>query len=353
EDFRRNNADRQNTPSAFTGVAADSEIEFCLATTDPNGNPTNGITRTFTNSTSFSANDAMKFQSSGGKDAWPTGQYLNMWVCNLGGGLLGYAQFPGSGSASTDGVVVGYNYFGNTGAVSAPFNKGRTTTHEVGHWLNLRHIWGDANCGNDFVSDTPTQQSDNSGCPNHPLPSCGNSGDMFMNYMDYTNDACMNLFTEGQKDRMRAVVGPGGFRSSLLSSLGCGGAPPPTGYCVSKGQNSSYEWIENVKVSNLSNISGNDNGYGDYTNIGVNFSPGTSYPLSLTPGFSGQAYNEYWRIWIDFNADDDFDDAGELVWDQGGMSSGTVSSTLNIPSNAPAGETRMRVQMKYNGSGTA
>jgi hypothetical protein len=218
DDFRRQNPDANNKWSQ----AADTEIEFCLASVDPNGNATSGITRTFTNTSSFSTNDAMKFSSQGGKDAWPTDQYLNMWVCDLGGGILGYAQFPGSGSAATDGVVMGYKYFGTVGAAQAPFDGGRTTTHEVGHWLNLRHIWGDGNCSqDDFINDTPTSDAPNYGCAQGHV-SCS-SADMVENYMDYSDDACMNLFTAGQKARMRALFSNGGFRASLLSSNGCGG----------------------------------------------------------------------------------------------------------------------------------
>ena len=218
DDFRRNNADANNKWSQ----AADSEIEFCLASVDPSGNPTTGITRTSTNKTSFGTNDAMKYSNQGGKDAWPTDQYLNIWVCTIGGGILGYAQFPGSGSSATDGVVVGSTYFGTTGTATAPFNKGRTTTHEVGHWLNLRHIWGGGGCGvDDFVSDTPESDAANYGCAS-THSSCG-SADMVENYMDYSDDACMNLFTNGQKARMQALFAPGGFRRSLLTSGACGG----------------------------------------------------------------------------------------------------------------------------------
>lgn len=226
EDFRRLNADKVNTPSAHATVAADAEISFCLATVDPNGNPTTGITRTQTSVTSFTSNDAMKYSSSGGKDAWNTSKYLNLWVCNLGGGLLGYAQFPG-GPAATDGVVINYQYFGRGYSTVAPYNKGRTGTHEVGHWLNLRHIWGDASCGNDYVSDTPTQQTSNYGCPSYPHVTCSNgtAGDQFMNYMDYVDDGCMNMFSLGQKTRMRALFASTGSRYSLLSSAGCGSAP--------------------------------------------------------------------------------------------------------------------------------
>ena len=235
EDFRRLNADASNTPSDFQGVAADIEIEFCLATTDPNGNPTNGITRTQTSVTAFSTNDAVKFNSSGGKDAWPASDYLNIWVCDISGGILGYAQFPG-GSAATDGVVNDYLYFGDIGTATAPFDLGRTCTHEVGHWLNLRHIWGDGNCNaDDFVSDTPRAGGPNyTGAPcSYPGPNSCNEGtgdlpDMFQNYMDYSDDGCMNLFTFGQRTRMRALFDGGGFRASLLSSSGCGTPAPPT-----------------------------------------------------------------------------------------------------------------------------
>ena len=222
EDFRRLNSDADGTWSQ----AADTEIEFCLATVDPNGNSTNGITRTSTTVNGFGTNNSVKFNSSGGKDAWPAGDYMNFWVCNIGGGILGYAQFPG-GAASTDGIVCDYRYTGTIGTATAPFNLGRTATHEVGHWLNLRHIWGDGNCNvDDFVSDTPTSDAPNYGCATGHV-SCGTT-DMVQNYMDYSDDACMNLYTLGQKNRMQALFGSGGFRASLLSSNGCGnGNPPP------------------------------------------------------------------------------------------------------------------------------
>ena len=229
EDFRKLNADRTKVPSAFVGLAADVEVTFCLASKSPAGTTTTGIIRKSTTKTSFASDDAMKYSSLGGSDAWNTSQYLNLWVCNLGGGLLGYAQFPG-GPAATDGVVVLYSAFGRTGTLSAPYNKGRTATHEVGHWLNLRHIWGDASCGSDLVTDTPTQQTSNSGCPAFPHTTCSNgvNGDMFMNYMDYTDDACMYMFSTGQKTRMRALFAVGGARVGLTTSTGCGAVTTTT-----------------------------------------------------------------------------------------------------------------------------
>lgn len=230
-DFRRTNADAGNTPAAFQGVAADCEVNFCMATQDPSGNATNGIERRNTTVNGFSTNDNVKRYANGGLDVWDRNKYLNLWVCNLTGGLLGYAQFPG-GPASTDGVVCDYAYFGSN--ATPPFDKGRTATHEVGHWLNCYHIWGDdgTSCtGTDSVSDTPNQADENYGCPSFPTISCSNgpNGDMFMNYMDYTDDGCMNLFTAGQKTRMQSLFSSGGARVSLTTSPGC--QPPSGGSC--------------------------------------------------------------------------------------------------------------------------
>jgi hypothetical protein len=229
-DYSKTNADISSVPSAFAGLAANANIQFCLAQRDPNGAATTGIVRKSTTVTSFSTNDAVKYTAQGGDNAWPSSSYLNLWCCPLGGGLLGYAQFPG-GTAATDGVVILCTAFGNTGTAAAPYNKGRTATHEVGHWLNLYHIWGDDNgacTGSDNVNDTPNQASENYGCPTFPHVSCSNgpNGDMFMNYMDYTDDACMFMFSTGQNARMQALFATGGARASLVSSLGC---TPPTG----------------------------------------------------------------------------------------------------------------------------
>ncbi|MFN0036020.1 MAG: T9SS type A sorting domain-containing protein, partial [Saprospiraceae bacterium] len=231
-DFRRTNTDASNTPGAFQDEAADCEVNFCMATQDPSGNATSGIQRRNTTVNGFGTNDNVKFFSSGGLDIWDRNKYLNIWVCNLTGGLLGYAQFPG-GPASTDGVVCDYAYFGTINATS-PFDKGRTATHEVGHWLNCYHIWGDdgTSCnGSDSVGDTPNQADEHYGCPSFPQVSCSNGpdGDMFMNYMDYTDDACMNLFTAGQKTRMQSLFSSGGSRFALTSSPGC--QPPSGGGC--------------------------------------------------------------------------------------------------------------------------
>lgn len=219
-DFRATNPDRNNTPAVFKGLIADARIQFALAKKDPNGQPTTGITRTQTTRTSFTDNDKVKRTAAGGKDAWNTRKYLNIWVCTFEatptGQLLGYAQFP-QGPAATDGVVILNTAFGTTGTAKAPFNKGRTATHEIGHWLNLRHIWGDTeHCeGSDLVGDTPNQQLPNQGKPAFPHVTCQNgpNGDMFMNYMDYVDDAAMFMFTTGQVGRMATTLD--GPRSAL------------------------------------------------------------------------------------------------------------------------------------------
>jgi hypothetical protein len=218
-DYRAQNADRTDVPSVWASLVADVQVQFALARKDPNGADTSGITRTETTSANFSTDESVKSTATGGLDPWPRDNYLNIWVCNLGGGLLGYAQFPG-GPAETDGVVILYSAFGTLGTATAPYNLGRTATHEVGHWLNLTHIWGDRlDCGGtDSVDDTPPAQAPNYGKPTLPHVSCSNgpNGDMFMNYMDYVDDAVMIMFTPGQVARIGAALeGP---RVSITTS---------------------------------------------------------------------------------------------------------------------------------------
>jgi hypothetical protein len=222
KDFRKNNAQISSIPSEFSSLNSDVELEFCLAKYTPSGSATNGITRKNSNKSSWGTNDDVKKNNKGGVDAWDSERYLNIWVCTIGGGVLGYAQFPG-GNRNTDGVVITHTAFGTVGTATSPFHLGRTATHEVGHWLNLRHIWGDANCGTDNVSDTPTHNTSNTGCPTYPHKSTcsGKPNEMTMNYMDYTDDNCMFMFTTGQKDRMRPLFGIGGFREKLAYSTAC------------------------------------------------------------------------------------------------------------------------------------
>ena len=208
-DFRAKNPDKSKVPDVWKGLVGDANIGFALATKDPSGKQTSGIIRTETKKASFEPNDSMKTKAGGGVPPWPAARYLNIWVCSLGQQLLGYAQFPG-GPSRTDGVVILNEAFGTSGTAAPPFNLGRTTTHEVGHWLNLRHIWADTiDCsGSDFVADTPNSKGPNYGKPKFPHMSCNNApnGDMFMNYMDYVDDEAMILFTPGQVMRMNATL---------------------------------------------------------------------------------------------------------------------------------------------------
>jgi hypothetical protein len=532
-DYARLNSDAANTPSAFASVAANTNVQFCLAQRSPAGTATTGIVRKSTTVTSFSTNNAVKKASTGGDDAWPATSYLNIWSCNLGGGLLGYAQFPG-GTSATDGVVVLYSSVGSrtVPGTASPYNFGRTATHEVGHWLNLYHIWGDdgtACTGTDNVGDTPNQSSENYGCPAYPhTDACSPSspGVMFMNYMDYTDDGCMNTFTAGQAARMNALFTTGGARVSILSSLGCqpvgstcsvpsalsttaianttatfnwsavSGASSynvqyrligtitwasatatnnsynalgltaganyewqvrtvcsagssaytastlftttsgatcgvPSGltssgignnavtlswtavsgatsynlqwklssastwtlvslttnsyslagltacsayqfqvqancsgtlsafssaasftttgcavtYCTSKGTSTSYEYIKQVAIGSISNLTGSNAGYGNFTNLSTNLAGGASATISLTPGFVGAAYTEYWTVYIDYNHNGSFADAGEKVTT--GSGSAAISRSFTVPATALNGATRLRVQMQY------
>ncbi len=216
-DFRRRNADTNNAPSYFRSLGADMQIEFAVAKSDPSGRSTSGINRKYTAINSWMTDDKMKFASEYGIDAWDSKSYLNIWICNLTD-ALGYSAFPGM-LADRDGVVLDYRIVGNNGQ-HAQYRMGRTAVHEVAHWLNLRHIWGDAFCGDDGVDDTPKQMSYTPGCPTGVRSTCtnGSNGDMYMNYMDFTADACMNLFTAGQKQRAQSLFAPGGARNSLLYS---------------------------------------------------------------------------------------------------------------------------------------
>ena len=225
-DFRKMNNNANSIPAEFRPLAADIEFEFCLSTVDPEGKPTNGIVRRRTWVDTFGAqflpaND-IHYQNLGGSDAWDTEHYVNIWVGTLPGSTAGYATLPGEASeASMDGIVISKNSFGFFCSPNSGLSLGRTLTHEMGHYFNLLHIWGDASgcLTDDLVNDTPLQDVSSSGCPAHPQITC-ESNDMFMNFMDYSDDACLAMFTEGQKLRMRAALeGP---RKELKNSLGCG-----------------------------------------------------------------------------------------------------------------------------------
>jgi hypothetical protein len=211
EDFGGKNDDLENVPGPFKESIGSTGLEFYLAEVDPAGAARKGILRINTSVPSFGVDDGMKAAATGGNDPWDTERYLNLWVCRLGGGLLGYAQFPG-GDPATDGVVVTTSAFGRRGSAEDPFNLGRTATHEVGHYLNLSHVWGESRwptcTDSDFVNDTPNQYGPNTGKPTFPAASCGNTphGDMFVNFMDYVDDDTMVMFTKEQVLRMHAAL---------------------------------------------------------------------------------------------------------------------------------------------------
>jgi Pregnancy-associated plasma protein-A len=206
KDFNALNSDYNSVPALFSGVKANIGISFVL----------DQVIRKATTKTSWGTRDTMKKTSRGGLDPTSPTTKLNLWACTIGGGILGYAQFPG-GSSATDGVVIDSKYFGLSGSGAVPYDLGRTATHEVGHWMNLRHIWGDATCGSDLVDDTPTHDSANFGVPTYPhYSTCtGTPVEMTMNYMDYTDDRGMYMFSLGQKSRMDAIFLVGGSRASF------------------------------------------------------------------------------------------------------------------------------------------
>jgi len=249
-DFRKLNADTATIPSVFSPLAADCEVNFCLAQRDTAGNATTGINRININtitSTPPSLPYDKTFIDGTIKPAtiWNVLNYLNIWVVpNMASGatqLLGYATFPAGsglsglsapyGNGLTDGVVLWYRCTGKVGNLDPSYNKGRTATHEIGHWLGLRHIWGDNNCGNDYCSDTPTQQTANFGNPVFPSTSnCLNNapnGDMFMNYMDYCNDVSLKMFSYQQRVRVQTVLQNAPIRVSQRNSNAC--TPPVAG----------------------------------------------------------------------------------------------------------------------------
>jgi hypothetical protein len=222
--FNKENEDFSKVPAVFASVAGVANIRFVLAKVDPNGRATTGITRTKSARELWTNDDKVKMAEYGGVTPWDTRSYLNIWVCNLIPGLLGYSSAPGS-PADKDGVVIKFNIFGTS--ASGNFNLGRTAVHEVGHWLNLKHLWGDKECGSDEVDDTPQQKTYNQGTPSFPKMGMGCSasnpnGEMFMNFMDFTNDASMMMFTQGQVKRMRNLFNAGGIRESIRFSKALG-----------------------------------------------------------------------------------------------------------------------------------
>ncbi|WP_442264812.1 GEVED domain-containing protein [Tenacibaculum sp. ZS6-P6] len=422
--------------------AADVGIRFQLASEDPYGNSTKGITRKSSKKTSWGAQDVMKNSKSGGTDPWNTSEYLNIWVCNIGNGILGYAQYPG-GKSETDGVVVNPKYFGssdkgNNFYLSPPFDKGRTTTHEVGHFLNLRHTWGNSrSCdSDDLVTDTPKSNGPNYGCQTGTI-SCG-SEDMVENFMDYSDDACMSVFTSGQKVRMHAVLMEGGFRHDLTKSnkfntistelftprnimiselksteahvswdevkggsyvlryrlvgaedwnetfalqtsivlrglqdnseyemqIKSVSAQEESSYCeyvkfttlekdrycVSKPLNANELYIDEFVIGGESNNSGLTEGYSDFISQTKELIKEHQINIEIKPKWKDDIkYDSGYAVFIDYNQDGDFDDEEEMVWKQEKTSKSLIEGSFFVPEFAVEGETRLRVIMKYEG----
>ena len=209
-DYSKSNSDITKVPAIFQSIESNMEVQFSLFSVD----------RVSTTTTSFTTDDRVKSSSTGGANSIDPAHKLNIWLCNLGGGLLGYSTFPG-GIASNDGVVILYSSL--PGGTAAPYNLGRTATHEIGHWLNLYHTFQggcarSATTGGDLVADTPSEKSAAFGCPtnrNTCNSGTGDQPDITVDYMDYTDDACMYMFTLGQKARAQAIFASGGPRASF------------------------------------------------------------------------------------------------------------------------------------------
>jgi hypothetical protein len=299
------NLDFRNLAGSTDPAASDVEVQFCLATLDPSDNlmVEPGINRVTVHGngpfTSNAVDNTIKPATQ-----WDPEQYMNIWSANLSGGLLGWAQFPSSsglagmpangGVASTDGVVIGAGTVGSIAnpGPTGPYNLGRTLTHEVGHWVGLRHIWGDGGCGvDDFCGDTPESDASNFGCPNHT--SCG-TPDMVENYMDYTDDACMNIFTADQKARVRAVMATSPRRANLANSLKCG-VPTPTigfvsggGTVINEGTDCSFQDVlldVNISLAPSAAATVTFTNTGTATNgVDYDISPATLiFPAGATP----------------------------------------------------------------------
>lgn len=320
QEFNRLQPDTALTPWAFKPMASAFNVEFRLATVDPNGNCTNAINRVYSSlsNCSFEEDDVKALSY------WPSNKYLNIWIVQsmhysgsmdcVGGG---YATFPG-GTATLDGVNIRGDLISNIGTAASNSGwgnfKGRYLIHELGHWFNLRHIWGDQNCGNDQVSDTPPALTSNSGCPSfpqNPSSSCAGSnadGEMYTNYMDYTNGPCLNMFTAGQVTRMNAcITSPISGRSNLWtnSNLNATGTNNPYTYPVACAANPDVLPYGKIVVCKGDSVRFTDNSYGgssttrswDFTGgsassltdsiVKVQYTTAGVYTVALTNNYQG------------------------------------------------------------------
>jgi hypothetical protein len=221
--FAGTNGDSIRIPAYFKPFFGKSSIQFCLAQRSPDGDETTGIIRKIATRATFDVDDAMKHAASGGANSWNTENYLNIWICGLSGNVLGYATFPNDGQPAEQGVVIDYRTL--PGEATTNYNGGKTLVHETGHFFNLSHIWGDDNglcTGTDNVDDTPNQGNSSGGCyTGIRTDNCTASGNgiMYQNYMDYSYDRCLVMFTPGQVMRMETALNL--YRPTLLQSDGC------------------------------------------------------------------------------------------------------------------------------------
>lgn len=214
-DYNAENIDIEETPDEFKPFLGKTGIHFCLAAIDPQGNASTGIVRVHTNKANIGLSEDVFFNSNGGSDAWDTQKYLNIWVASTGNEISGLGTYPNQSLPEKTGVIIHPKYFGVNG--HSKYGLGRTLTHEIGHYLGLKHLWADdTDCAtDDEVEDTPVQQNAHLGCPSYPQVGCSPS-EMSCNFMDYVNDRCMVMFTKGQADRMQATLNT--YRSGLLAS---------------------------------------------------------------------------------------------------------------------------------------
>ncbi len=346
KDYQALNSDYNSVRTQFAASRANVQIDFCLASVDPDGDPTTGITRFQTTETWFDPDtetDDMKFAPKG-TAAWNTTQYLNIWICDISsgatGGLVtqGYAYLPygGMGGSPIDGLVLDYSY--------GIGNGNRTATHEVGHYLGLDHPWGNNNCSpGDGISDTPATDQPTFSCSNHNLMRC-NTLTQYENFMDYSN--CRLMFTNGQAAVMSGVLN--GLRAALLNSNGCNGGSSAACIPTSGSGTSEGDFVDGVVLGTINNVnSGSNTGpaYVNNTAMSTFLMRGSAYNISITGGdYAGDNF----AAWIDYNGDQAFissEKLGEFTSVEIGE---TQSFSFTVPANAVIGSTVLRVRGVYH-----
>ncbi len=351
QDYSASNGNLGSVRNVFQGSIANVGIQFCLADTDPNGNATDGITRTQTTATWFNPDtqtNAMKSPPLG-ISSWNPQKYLNIWVCDIhsgagGGGItLGYAYLPVGGmvGSNIDGIVIDYLY---GMALSS-----RTATHEVGHYLGLNHPWADGGCSSDDgFTDTPNTDSPTFSCSNQNLMKCGVLT-QYENFMDYSN--CSAMFTNQQASYMNGVLT--GARSQLLTSNGCSGSGS-TGYCIPTSTNgtSDGDFVNSVQLASISNMNTGGPAAPTYTNYSsthtTQLTQGAAYTITIQ---SGTYSPNQVAAWIDYNNDNIFQANEKLGEFQTTGASQSQGIPFTVPAGAQLGAKRMRVRSVYVNTG--